>query len=74
MLALLGNNENTFLSEESEDEDSNLPQQCISHNAMQNLFQMRLKNQLCDATIHVDDNKSFNIHRAILCACSTYFR
>lgn len=74
MLALLSN-ENSFSTEISDDEDSNpLLQQCMSREAMQKLFEMRLKNQLCDAEIRVEDERSYNIHRAILCACSTYFR
>ena len=74
MLALLGN-EASFSLEASEDEDSMpLPHQCMSHDAMQKLFEMRLNNQLCDAVIRIGKDRSYNIHRAILCACSTYFR
>lgn len=74
MLALLG--KNVPISPEeiaSEDEDA-LPQQCMSSEAMQKLFEMRLNNQLCDAMIRVDNERTYNIHRAIMCACSSYFR
>jgi kelch-like protein 10 len=75
MLALLGNNVPISPEENaSEDEDGPLPHQCMSSEAMQKLFEMRLNNQLCDATVRVDEEKTYNIHRAIMCACSSYFR
>lgn len=75
MLALLGNNVPISPEEnKSEDEDAPLPHQCMSSEAMQKLFEMRLNNQLCDATIKVDNEKAYNVHRAIMCACSSYFR
>jgi kelch-like protein 10 len=77
MLALR-NNELPYSSggstSEDDDDAGTMPHQCMSSEAMQKLFQMRLNNQLCDAIIRVDNDRSYNIHRAILCACSTYFR
>ncbi|KAK2851197.1 hypothetical protein Q5P01_007473 [Channa striata] len=35
--------------------------------------ELRLKQQLCDAVIRVDNNE-FHVHKVILCNCSTYFR
>ncbi|KAK2897826.1 kelch-like protein 10 isoform X1 [Channa argus] len=35
--------------------------------------ELRLKKQLCDAVIRVD-NAEFHVHKVILCNCSTYFR
>ncbi|XP_070497155.1 kelch-like protein 10 [Chironomus tepperi] len=46
----------------------------MSREAMFKLYQMRQNNQLCDGVIHtLVDDTYFNIHRAILCACSSYF-
>lgn len=47
---------------------------CMSIQAMQALFALKENNQLCDATIVLDDGSEIAVHRAILCACSTYFR
>lgn len=55
------------------DDDEPTPKQCISQEAMLKLNEMRVTNQLCDASIRTGD-EIFNVHRAILCACSEYFR
>ncbi|XP_026463308.1 kelch-like protein 10 [Ctenocephalides felis] len=47
---------------------------CMSQQAMMSLYEMRQNNLLCDAVIRVDDGTCFPVHRAILCACSSYFR
>lgn len=61
--------------ESDEDDESGPPYQCISREAMQKLFEMRLNNQLCDAEIHcLADNKFLNVHRTMMCACSMYFK
>ncbi|XP_001845460.2 kelch-like protein 10 [Culex quinquefasciatus] len=52
---------------------TSVPQRCISYVAMQALYEMRLSNTLCDATIHQDEF-TFRVHRAILSSCSDYFR
>lgn len=35
---------------------------------------MRNSNMLCDARIHLDDSKCFNVHRVIMCSVCDYFR
>lgn len=47
---------------------------CMSTQAMQSLYDLRQNNLLCDAIIRLQDGGVFHIHRAILSACSTYFR
>ncbi|XP_028138655.2 kelch-like protein 10 isoform X3 [Diabrotica virgifera virgifera] len=47
---------------------------CMSIQAMQALFELKENNQLCDATLILDDGTEVPVHRAILCACSSYFR
>lgn len=47
---------------------------CMSTDAMQSLYDMRQNNLLCDAVLRLEDGTVFSIHRAILSACSIYFR
>ncbi|XP_044267489.1 kelch-like protein 10 isoform X2 [Tribolium madens] len=47
---------------------------CMSMQAMQTLYDLRENNQLCDAIIVLDDGTEIPIHRALLCACSNYFK
>lgn len=47
---------------------------CMSKHSMQNLYEMRANNMLCDGTITLDDDVVLNVHRPILCACSDYFK
>lgn len=47
---------------------------CMSTQAMQSLYDLRQNKLLCDAVIRLEDGGVFHIHRAILSACSTYFR
>lgn len=47
---------------------------CMSTQAMQSLYDFRQNNLLCDAVIRLEDGGVFPIHRAILSACSPYFR
>ncbi|KAI4504462.1 hypothetical protein M0802_000012 [Mischocyttarus mexicanus] len=47
---------------------------CMSTQAMQSLYDFRQNNLLCDAVLRLEDGGIFPIHRAILSACSTYFR
>lgn len=75
MLALVRNEDQLSSEDASSEEDEDaIPHQCMSREAMQKLFEMRINNQLCDAIIRVDNDRSYSVHRAILCACSTYFR
>uniref|UniRef100_A0A1I8PCH9 BTB domain-containing protein n=1 Tax=Stomoxys calcitrans TaxID=35570 RepID=A0A1I8PCH9_STOCA len=45
----------------------------VSDEALETLNELRCSNSLCDAKISVPDG-SFNVHRAIMSACSSYFR
>ena len=45
-----------------------------SQESMQQLYEMRINNVLCDAVIRLDDESRYNVHRNILTACSTRFR
>ena len=47
---------------------------CMSTQAMESLYDLRQNNLLCDAVLRLEDGGVFSIHRAILSACSTYFR
>lgn len=47
---------------------------CMSTQAMQSLYDLRQNNVLCDAVLRLEDGGVFPIHRAILSACSNYFR
>lgn len=47
---------------------------CMSMQAMQALNELRENNQLCDAVIVLDDDTEIGVHRALLSACSSYFR
>lgn len=46
---------------------------CMSFEALKKMYTMHLDNQFCDAQFVMDDGTIFNIHRAILSACSDYF-
>lgn len=46
----------------------------ISKQACDVLNDLRKHGQLCDAVIIVDDGSKFTVHRAIMSACSPYFR
>lgn len=46
----------------------------MSAQAMQSLYELRQNNLLCDAVLRLEDGGVFSVHRAILSACSTYFR
>lgn len=77
MLALLSRQLPLLPLEEilsSDSDEDEMPKQCISHEAMIKLNEMRVNNQLCDAAIRIDSGEVFNVHRAIMCACSDYFR
>lgn len=45
----------------------------ISAQALKTLHDLRCNNVLCDAVISVADD-CFNVHRAIISSCSSYFR
>lgn len=45
----------------------------ISDQALKTLNDLRCNNLLCDAVISVSD-ACFNVHRAIMSSCSSYFR
>ena len=63
-------------AEISSDEESGAPAHpCISREAMLKMFEMQRNNQLCDGIIHcLSDDTYFNVHRTILCGCSSYFK
>lgn len=72
-------NEISILSDaeiSSDEDDTGAPAHpCMSREAMIKLYKMRENNQLCDGIIHcLIDDTYHNIHRAILCACSSYFK
>lgn len=46
----------------------------MSEQAMRALYELRENCQLCDAVVRLDDGTTYNVHRAILSACSLYFR
>lgn len=58
----------------AEDDFSGVTKACISMESMRHLYEMRSNNVLCDAIIKLDDASTFNVHRNILSACSSYFR
>ncbi|XP_060529923.1 kelch-like protein 10 isoform X2 [Cylas formicarius] len=71
------------LAQQNEMGESNIPGtktsetirgRSMSLEAMQALFELKENNQLCDATIVLDDGSEIPVHRALLCACSAYFR
>ncbi|XP_026843427.1 kelch-like protein 10 isoform X1 [Drosophila persimilis] len=45
----------------------------VSDQALNTLNELREANLLCDAEISVGEH-AFNVHRAIMCSCSSYFR
>ncbi|KAH8272167.1 hypothetical protein KR018_004487 [Drosophila ironensis] len=45
----------------------------VSDQALNTLNELRESNLLCDAQISVGE-QAFNVHRAIMCSCSSYFR
>ncbi|KAH8283387.1 hypothetical protein KR054_002070 [Drosophila jambulina] len=45
----------------------------VSDHALNTLNELREANLLCDAQISVGE-QAFNVHRAIMCSCSSYFR
>lgn len=47
---------------------------CMSTQAMQSLYDLRQNKLFCDAVVHLEDGGIFSIHRAILSACSSYFK
>lgn len=47
---------------------------CMSTQAMQSLYDLRENNLFCDAIVRLEDGGIFPIHRAILSACSTFFK
>ncbi|XP_022223094.1 kelch-like protein 10 [Drosophila obscura] len=47
----------------------------VSDQALNTLNELREANLLCDAEISVGEHEhAFNVHRAIMCSCSSYFR
>ncbi|XP_071454892.1 kelch-like protein 10 [Hetaerina americana] len=46
----------------------------MSTHSLLTLQQLREQNLLCDATVRLDDGTVFRVHRAVLSACSSYFR
>ncbi|XP_039284785.1 kelch-like protein 10 [Nilaparvata lugens] len=46
----------------------------MSSQALQALYELREERLLCDATIKLDNGEIFYVHRAIISACSSYFR
>ncbi|KAJ8865784.1 hypothetical protein PR048_033306 [Dryococelus australis] len=46
----------------------------LSEEALEILHDLRTGNELCDAIVKLEDGESFSVHRAILSACSSFFR
>ena len=46
----------------------------ISFQSMHALNELRHQKLLCDAIIRLEDGSAFSIHRALMSACSPYFR
>lgn len=46
----------------------------ISFQSMHALNELRHQKLLCDAIIRLEDGSVFSIHRALMSACSPYFR
>lgn len=59
---------------ESQNSSHHNIESCMSKHSMQNLYEMRANNMLCDGTITLDNDVVLNVHRPILCACSDYFK
>ncbi|KAJ8669832.1 hypothetical protein QAD02_001091 [Eretmocerus hayati] len=70
------NNNSVSNSSSSEDtiSESTGVDRSLSTHVMQSLYDFRQNNLLCDAVLRLEDGGVFPIHRAILSACSTYFR
>ncbi|XP_066908319.1 kelch-like protein 10 [Halyomorpha halys] len=47
---------------------------CMSQTSMRSLYELHIQNMLCDATLRLEDGGKVSVHRAILSACSPYFR
>lgn len=65
-----------MLSSESESNGKPLigEGRCMSIQAMHELNSLRENSQLCDATILLEDGTKIPVHRAVMCACSNYFK
>lgn len=68
------------MSEEADNENDESPtvpskrlKTSMSDQALKTLNDLRCNNLLCDAVISVSD-ACFNVHRAIMSSCSSYFR
>ncbi|XP_073989181.1 kelch-like protein 10 isoform X2 [Rhodnius prolixus] len=46
----------------------------MSASSMLSLYELREMNMLCDAVLRLEDGATFPVHRAILSACSPYFK
>ena len=42
--------------------------------ALRTLYELKENNQLCDASILLEDGTLFAVHRVVLCASSMYFK
>lgn len=74
MLSLLSSIPQVPVDDFQSDDDEPLPRPSMSNEAMMQLNDMRVNNQLCDASITSDQGVVFNVHRAMMSACSEYFR
>ncbi|OXU26941.1 hypothetical protein TSAR_013831 [Trichomalopsis sarcophagae] len=69
-----GANSKHLMMSDGQSTCANSDYRCVSTQGLQSLNDLRQNNLLCDAVLKLEDGGVFPVHRAILSACSTYFR